>query len=196
MAAHRLAPTAGEVRRRLAAPATRSRRPRWAALGGDPRCCRARWRSTLQVNRVAGAGRRPRLGAARPELRPGRSDRPRCAAYAASVPPGTPIFNDANLGGYLIYHTPKAEDLHGRPLRTVRRRLDRAYSDTLGLPPAELGQEFERGPRTLPLRSRADHDQPAREGKAVDRTRTLLEHPEEWREVARGKRAVMFERIK
>ena len=35
---------------------------------------------------------------------------------------------------------------------------------------------------------------PEKEKPSIERY--LLEHPEEWREVARGKRAVMFERIK
>jgi hypothetical protein len=26
--------------------------------------------------------------------------------YASRVPPGTPIFNDANLGGFVVYHAP------------------------------------------------------------------------------------------
>ena len=77
------------------------------------------------------------------------------AKYAASVPSGTHIFNDANLGGYLIYHAPRLKIFMDDRCELYGDDWIEHYSDTLGLPPAELGQEFEALAQTLSLRSRA-----------------------------------------
>jgi len=65
-------------------------------------------------------------------------------AYAASVPPGTRVFNDANLGGYLIYHTPSLKIFMDDRCELYGDQWIKEYSDTLGLPPEELGPVFER----------------------------------------------------
>ena len=65
------------------------------------------------------------------------------AAYAATVPPGTPIFNDANLGGYLIYHAPSLKIFMDDRCELYGDDWIRTYSHTLGLPPEELGPVFE-----------------------------------------------------
>src|SRR6202020_852749 len=63
--------------------------------------------------------------------------------YASHVPPGTRIFNDANLGGYLIYHTPSLKIFMDDRCELYGDDWIRAYSDTLGMPPEELGPVFE-----------------------------------------------------
>ena len=150
--------------------------------------------STLQANRIAA----PVIGSgwARldPNFVPVDLNDP-VAKYAASVPSGTHIFNDANLGGYLIYHAPRLKIFMDDRCELYGDDWIEHYSDTLGLPPAELGQEFERWRKLYHF----DHalimtNPPEKEKPSIERY--LLEHPEEWREVARGKRAVMFERIK
>jgi hypothetical protein len=150
--------------------------------------------STLQANRIAVPviGR----GWARldPNFVPVDLNDP-VAKYAASVPPGTHVFNDANLGGYLIYHAPSLKIFMDDRCELYGDDWIEHYSDTLGLPPAELGAEFERWRKLY----RFDHalimtNPPEKEKPSIERY--LLDHPEEWREVARGKRAVMFARVK
>lgn len=116
-------------------------------------------------------------------------------AYAASVPPGTRIFNDANLGGYLIYHAPTLKIFMDDRCELYGDAWIRDYADTLGLPPEKLGPKFEtwadhyRFDRALIL---TDPDG----GPRFPLEEYLLGSPQKWREVARGKRAVMFERIR
>ncbi|HEY1189924.1 MAG TPA: hypothetical protein VGE74_19900 [Gemmata sp.] len=120
---------------------------------------------------------------------------PEVTAYAASVPPGTPIFNDANLGGYLIYHAPTLKIFMDDRCELYGDDWIRNYSDTLGLPPDQLGPVFEgwaeryQFERALVMTSPPAQDKPPIE-------RYLLSVPGQWREVARGKRAVMFERVR
>ena len=116
-------------------------------------------------------------------------------AYAATVPPGTRIFNDANLGGYLIYHAPTLKIFMDDRCELYGDAWIRDYADTLGLPPEQLGPKFEtwadhyRFDRALIL---TDPDG----GPRFPLEEYLLGSPRRWREVARGKRAVMFERIR
>ena len=99
--------------------------------------------STLQANRIAAPiiGR----GWARldPDFVPVDLNDP-VAKYAASVPPGTPVFNDANLGGYLIYYAPTLKIFMDDRCELYGDAWLQHYVETLGLPPAELGQELER----------------------------------------------------
>src|SRR5262245_11912686 len=114
--------------------------------------------------------------------------------YAASVPPGTPIFNDANLGGYLIYHTPNLKIFMDDRCELYGDDWIKMYSDTLGKPPEELGPVFEewaakyKFQRAIVMTNPPEKDKPSIE-------RYLSSAPG-WKEVARGKRAVMYERIK
>jgi hypothetical protein len=116
-------------------------------------------------------------------------------AYAASVPPGTRIWNDANLGGYLIYHAPTLKIFMDDRCELYGDDWMRAYTDALVLPPEELGPVFEtwadhyQFERALVMTEPADKEKPPLE-------RYLLSVPRKWREVARGKRAVMFERVR
>ena len=116
-------------------------------------------------------------------------------AYAANVPPGTRVFNDANLGGYLIYHTPSLKIFMDDRCELYGDDWIRAYVDTLGMPPEELGLTFElwadhyQFHRALVMTQPAGTVKPALE-------QYLLNSPGKWREVARGKRAVIFDRIR
>jgi len=150
--------------------------------------------STLQANRVAA----PLIGRgwARldPNFVPVDLNDP-VARYAASVPPGTRVFNDANLGGYLIYHAPGLKIFMDDRCELYGDDWIKAYSDTLGLPPAELGPEFERWADKYQFdRALVMTNPPEKEPPSIERY--LLASPQKWREVARGKRAVMFERVK
>ena len=114
--------------------------------------------------------------------------------YAASVPPGTPIFNDANLGGYLIYHTPRLKIFMDDRCELYGDDNIRYYADTMGEPPAKLGIVFEqwaaqyRFERAIVLTNPPDQDKPPVE-------QYLSGTPAKWREIARGRRAVMYERV-
>jgi hypothetical protein len=117
------------------------------------------------------------------------------AAYAAAAPPGTRVFNDANLGGYLIYHAPGLKVFMDDRCELYGDAWIEAYSDTLGLPPAELGPEFERWAEKYRFdRALVMTSPPGQEKPSIERY--LSASPGRWREVARGKRAVMFERVR
>ncbi|MBY0457741.1 MAG: hypothetical protein K2V38_10420, partial [Gemmataceae bacterium] len=115
-------------------------------------------------------------------------------AYAASVPPGTPIFNDANLGGYLIYHAPTLKIFMDDRCELYGDEWIKFYSDALSLPPDELGRIFEWWAerygfeRAILFTHPPELDKPPLE-------QYLLSVPGKWKEVSRGKRAVMFERV-
>jgi hypothetical protein len=115
--------------------------------------------------------------------------------YAASVPAGTPVFNDANLGGYLIYHAPRLKIFMDDRCELYGDDWIKDYSDTLGLPPEELGQVFERWASNYQFDRALVRTNPP-ELKKPSIERYLLDNPQKWREVARGKRAVMFERVR
>jgi len=116
--------------------------------------------------------------------------------YAASVPPGTHIFNDANLGGYLIYHTPSLKIFMDDRCELYGDDEIRYYSDTLGMPPEQLGPRFEEWAARLHFDRAVVMTQPEPGKEKPPLERYLLGSPERWREVARGKRAVIFERVK
>jgi hypothetical protein len=120
---------------------------------------------------------------------------PEMQAYAASVPPGTRIFNDANLGGYLIYHTPSLKIFMDDRCELYGDDQIKYYSDTLGLPPAELGVRFEEWSNRLHFdRAIIMTDSKAEEKPPIEQY--LEGSPGKWREVARAKRAVIFERVR
>jgi hypothetical protein len=150
--------------------------------------------AVLQVNNVAApvVGR----GWARldPEFVP-TDITPEMTAYAASVPPGTRVFNDANLGGYLIYHTPTLKIFMDDRCELYGDDWIRHYSDTLGKSPEELGPEFERWADDYQFDRAVVMTRPEGEEKP-SLERYLLSRPDRWREVARGKRAVVFERVR
>ncbi len=116
-------------------------------------------------------------------------------AYAASVPAGTPIFNDANLGGYLIYHAPRLKIFMDDRCELYGDEWIKHYSEALGGPPEELGPVFERWAAEYGFeRALVMTNPPEQERSPIERY--LLGSPGKWREVSRGKRAVMFERVR
>ena len=114
--------------------------------------------------------------------------------YAARVPPGTPIFNDANLGGYLIYHTPNLKIFMDDRCELYGDDWIRGYSEAMGLPPEQLGPVFEEWAARYKFeRAIVMTNPPEKEKPPIERY--LAGADKKWREVARGKRAVMYERV-
>lgn len=113
--------------------------------------------------------------------------------YAASVPPGTPIFNDANLGGYLIYHAPNLKVFMDDRCELYGDDWIKNYSDAMGTPPERLGPVFESWAATYHFRRAIVMTHPPEQEKPP--IEEYLSHSPHWREVARGKRAVMYERV-
>ena len=116
-------------------------------------------------------------------------------AYAASVPVGTRIFNDANLGGYLIYHTPTLKIFMDDRCELYGDDEMEYYSDTLGLPTDELGVRFEEWAKRLQFDRAIVMTDPRGEEK-FPLEQYLVNAPGKWREVARARRAVIFERVR
>jgi hypothetical protein len=115
--------------------------------------------------------------------------------YVAHVPVGTRVFNDANLGGYLIYHAPSLKIFMDDRCELYGDDWIKSYSDALGLPPAELGRVFEGWATEYHFdRALVRTNPPEKEKPSIERY--LLSNPQHWREVARGRRAVMFERVR
>lgn len=119
---------------------------------------------------------------------------PALQEYAASRPPGTRIFNDANLGGFLIYHAPSLKIFMDDRCELYGDDQIRYYSDTMGLPPEELGPRFEEWANRLQFERALVMTDPTGETK-LPLEQYLLSSPERWREVGRGKRAAFFERV-
>jgi hypothetical protein len=116
-------------------------------------------------------------------------------SYAQSVPPGTRIFNDANLGGYLIYHTPTLKIFMDDRCELYGDDEMQYYADTLGLPPEQLGPRFEEWAERLQFQRAIVMTDPKSEEKPP-LEQYLVNSPDKWREVARAKRAVIFERVR
>ena len=134
VAAHDLAPAAREARRRLARPRTEARRRgwacSWAAIPALVVLARARhFRRTASPRRSSGTAGRGSIPTSFRSISTTRS-----RTYAASVPPGTHVFNDANLGGYLIYHAPSLKIFMDDRCELYGDDWIEDYSDTLGLP--------------------------------------------------------------
>ncbi|MBX9582900.1 MAG: hypothetical protein K2X87_21540, partial [Gemmataceae bacterium] len=117
------------------------------------------------------------------------------AAYAAAVPPGTPVFNDANLGGYLIYHAPTLRIFMDDRCELYGDDWIRRYAEVLGSPPDEAGRAFE-GWATEYGFARAVVVTHRPDGRTPPLVQYLADHPERWREVARGRRAAVYERVR
>lgn len=148
---------------------------------------------TLQVKHIAA----PMIGAGWARLDPDfiPSDMTKeVTDYAAHVPPGTPIFNDANLGGYLIYHAPNLKVFMDDRCELYGDDNIQFYANTMGSPPQELGVVFEEWEKRYKFeRAIVMTNPPEQEKPSIER---YLSSSPQWREVARGKRAVMYERIR
>jgi hypothetical protein len=109
--------------------------------------------------------------------------------------PDRRLFNDANLGGYLIYHAPNVKIFMDDRCELYGDDWIKKYSDMLGQPPEKLATVFEawdaeyRFDCAFIMTNPPEKDKPSIE-------RYFLDHPEAWRETVRGKRAVVFERIR
>jgi hypothetical protein len=148
----------------------------------------------LQVNRVQA----PLVGSGwarlNPEFVPVELT-PELQAYAASRPAGTRIFNDANFGGYLIYHTPSLKIFMDDRCELYGDANIKYYTDTMGLPPEELGPRFEEWAGRLQFERAIVMVDPSGETKPP-LAEYLGSHPERWREVGRARRAAVYERVK
>ncbi|MCS7021801.1 MAG: hypothetical protein NZU63_08250 [Gemmataceae bacterium] len=108
--------------------------------------------------------------------------------YAASVPPGTPIFNDANFGGFLIYFTPTLKIFMDDRCELYGDAWLEYYADTLALPPEQLGPIFEHWQQRYGF----THALIAATTPASSLERYLLYRSDRWHEVARCQAAILF----
>jgi len=120
--------------------------------------------------------------------------------YVKTVPPGTRIFNDLDLGGYLIYFAPSLKIFMDDRCELYGDDMLQEYVDAIRSPPEEFGATFEGWrerwgfERVIITSNPPDETKP--NGGKSSREVYFLSHPERWREVARGERAVMFERVR
>ena len=108
--------------------------------------------------------------------------------------PGVRVFNDANLGGYLIYHAPQARIFMDDRCELYGDEWIKNYADAMGEPPAKLAPIFE----AWDAKWHFDYamiltNPPPMQKPSIERY--LTSHPERWKEIARGKRGVLFQRV-
>ncbi|MCS6863593.1 MAG: hypothetical protein RMJ56_14110 [Gemmataceae bacterium] len=119
---------------------------------------------------------------------------PEVVAYAQRVPPGTPIFNDANLGGYLIYHAPNLKIFMDDRCELYGDENIRFYAETMGRTPEELGRVLEQWAARYGFeRALILTNPPGRDPPPIER---YLSTSPRWVEVARGQRAALYERVR
>ncbi|MBA4063588.1 MAG: hypothetical protein C0501_07710 [Isosphaera sp.] len=106
--------------------------------------------------------------------------------------PGARVFNDANLGGYLIYHAPRLKVFMDDRCELYGDRWIEDYADAIGRPPGELGPVFEGWHARYRFDWALVMTHP-KEAPPVERY--LLSRPDEWRVFARGRRAVLFQKV-
>jgi len=120
--------------------------------------------------------------------------------YMESVPPGTHIFNDLDLGGYMIWFAPKLKIYMDDRCELYGDDMLKEYADAIKLPPEKFDVVFEGWREKWKFERAIIWSEPKDEAKPNDGKPMMevyfLSHPERWREVARGKRAVMFELVK
>jgi hypothetical protein len=106
-------------------------------------------------------------------------------AYAESQPEGTPVFNDPNLGGFLIYHTPKLKIYMDDRFELVR---DQALLDWVRMrdeSPAEIETWAERYPFDRAL---------VEKGSPEWKLTTYLRQSPRWQLLSEGSNALWFKR--
>ncbi len=103
--------------------------------------------------------------------------------YAKTKPDGYPIFNDANLGGFLIYYTPSLKVFFDDRFELYGDKGFRDYIDMAHDHPERIEEWAEKAPF-----DRALVDCDSEFGK-------YLKQSPRWREVKRCKKAVLYERI-
>ncbi len=110
--------------------------------------------------------------------------------YAKSRPDGYPIFNDVNVGGFLIYYTPNLKIFMDDRFELYGDDGLRAYIDMVVNHPERI-EEWRRQAhfdRALVEFNEAPEDKTALE-------KYLADEKNGWREVARCRKAILFERI-
>jgi len=107
--------------------------------------------------------------------------------------PGTRVFNDMNLGGYLIYHAPHAKIFMDDRCELYGDEWLRSYYDAMHATPETLGSIFEGWSERYRFEyAMIETTEPDKKLSAIERY--LLSKPDKWVEVARGKSAILFER--
>ena len=109
--------------------------------------------------------------------------------YARTKPDGFPIFNDANLGGFLIYFAPTLKVFMDDRCELYGDAGIRDYVDMANDHPERIEEWAEKAPFDRAF-VQSDSE---REPSAMDR---YLKGSDRWREVARCTKAVLYERVK
>jgi hypothetical protein len=117
-----------------------------------------------------------------------------------ALPPGTRVFNDLDLGGYLIYYAPGLKIYMDDRCELYGDDMLKEYVDAIKSPPEEFGAKLEAWRDTwgfdyVVITANPPDDTKPDNGKSR-REQYLLAHPERWREIGRGSRAVVFERVR
>lgn len=107
-------------------------------------------------------------------------------AYAESVPPGTPIYNDANFGGFLIFFAPELKIFMDDRFELCGDAWLENYVETIGKHPERFEEWYQRYGFKRALVAGGKTDPPLAK---------YLRESGKWREIARGEIAVLFERI-
>jgi hypothetical protein len=109
--------------------------------------------------------------------------------YARTRPDGFPIFNDANLGGYLIFFTPSLKVFMDDRCELYGDEGMTDYVDLANDHPERINEWAAKAPFDRALVQCDTEREPA----AMDR---YLRTSERWKEVMRGQKAVLYERVK
>ncbi len=112
---------------------------------------------------------------------------PAVREYVRSVPPGSRIFNDANWGGYLIYHAPELKIFMDDRFELCGEDWLRAYADAMDCHPEMIDTWAEEyGFRAALITIGIDEPTPAEK---------YLTASSRWKLVAQGKAAAFFVRV-
>ncbi|MFO0867023.1 MAG: hypothetical protein U0744_20680 [Gemmataceae bacterium] len=107
--------------------------------------------------------------------------------YAEGQPEGTPIFNDPNLGGFLIYHTPKLRIHMDDRFELVR---DQALLDWVKMRD-ESPEVIETWAKRYPFERVL-----IEKGSPEWRLATYLRHSSHWQLLREGNNALWFKRLR
>jgi hypothetical protein len=112
------------------------------------------------------------------------------AHYARTLPEGTPIFNDPNFGGFLIYFTPQFKIFMDDRCELYGDAWLQHYTETIALPPEQLGPIFEQWQQRYGFPLALVATSPHAPKNSLERY--LLSRPDRWQEIARCQAAVLF----
>jgi hypothetical protein len=111
-------------------------------------------------------------------------------AYAASRPNGYPIFNDANLGGFVIYFAPSLKVFMDDRFELYGDDEFKNYVEMVNRFPERIEDWAQHEPFDRALVSCDTEKEPS------EMDRYLKSHHYRWHEVMRGERAVLYERLR